>query len=71
MITVDEARTAARRHAAAPKQPGIRMATCAVCGRNAGSHVRVLGPLVPFCREHLPPTWTDPDGTLMLAEDGQ
>lgn len=71
MITVPEAREAARRHAAEAKQPGISTASCAVCGQKAGHMVRVLGPLVPFCLEHLPPTTKDDYGTLLLDDSGQ
>ncbi|MBM4574823.1 hypothetical protein GS896_27585 [Rhodococcus hoagii] len=71
MITHEQAREAARRHASAPKQPGIAVAACAVCGQNAGAHVRVTGPLVPFCGEHMPRTTKGDHGTLVLVEDGQ
>jgi hypothetical protein len=71
MITIAEAREAARQHAAVAKQPGISVAACAVCSQNAGHMVRVLGPLVPFCREHLPPTTKDDYGTLLLDEGSQ
>lgn len=67
MITADEARSAAREYSSQMKTPGVRAAACAVCGAGAESHVRVIGPLVPFCGEHMPATTLDSHGTLELA----
>ncbi|ULD38897.1 hypothetical protein [Rhodococcus qingshengii] len=71
MIGIDEAKDAARNYAARPKEPGDGYAKCAVCQENAGHHVRVLGSLVPFCREDLPPHTKDEFGTHLLDEDGK
>ncbi|MHD0294312.1 hypothetical protein [Rhodococcus qingshengii] len=71
MITIDEAKEASRTYTAEPKEPGAGYAKCAVCQNNAGHHVRVLGPLVPFCTNHLPPHTKDEFGTYLLDEGGK
>lgn len=70
MISIDVAKSAAQRYAAAPKAPGIGTAKCAVCQENAGHFVRVVGPLTPFCLDHLPPHTKDAYGTYILDESG-
>lgn len=69
MITAEQATEAARTYQP-DRTPGVRYAQCALadCSANATRHVRVIGPLIPFCIEHLPPTTTDDYGTSHLTD---